>query len=219
MEAHQRQYKSLITKARSAVRKGRYHEAVKVSLSSWDYVDGMMQYERRYEEKEFTSIEGIEMVLKYAPLLLDFESLDTLEGLLKDHRRIEKGTSDVLADKLTDARTLMWEAHRLWSHLEEHPQARQDRLRKDLGGDQDEWRGIVELWAEMGLVERTPDGGSYLLALATRMGEIVSAKCTNCGDTVEAPKAMLLAELGCPECEARVPFVILPRQSECNTRE
>ncbi len=219
MEAHRRKYKSLMAKAKTAKNKGVYHTAIELALSSWGYIDGMMRYERKYEEKDFDTIEAIDLVLRYAPLLLDFKSLDRLEALLKDRRQIEKNTSDVLADKLTQARTLMWDAHRLWGHLADHPQAMQSELRKELGGDQEQWRWIAEQWGEMGFVRRTPEGRSFRLALATRMGKIVSAKCSNCGDVVEAPKAMLLSELPCPECKATVPFVILSTQTAANTKE
>lgn len=208
LEAHRKKYTSLMRKANTAKNKGLYHNAIELALSSWDYIDGMMQYDRRYEDAEFSSIKAIDLVLRYAPLLLDFESLDKLEALLKGFKRIEKNTSDVMADKLAEAHRLMWDAHRLWGYLADHPEAMQSGLRKEIGGDQDQWRWIAEQWGEMGLVHRIPEANSFRLALATRMGEIVAGKCSSCGDVVEAPKAMLLAKLPCSACEATVPFVI-----------
>ena len=108
---------------------------------------------RRYKEEEFETINAIDLALKYAPLLLDFESLDELEQLLKDRKRIEKNTSHDLNDKLATARTQMWEAHRLWDHLERNPHSRQSELRQVLGGDQAQWRAIAELWEKMGLLQ------------------------------------------------------------------
>jgi len=88
MEAHRAQYYELIAKARAARQDGRYREAVELAMSSWEYVDGMMQYERKYDDKKFSSIEGIDLVLEYAPILFDAESLDKLEFLLKKQRRL-----------------------------------------------------------------------------------------------------------------------------------
>ena len=79
MEQHHTAYHEKVAKARSAERTGLYRRAMQLALSSWEHVDGMMQYERKYENAEFDTIPAIEMVLKYAPLLLDFESLDTQE--------------------------------------------------------------------------------------------------------------------------------------------
>ena len=212
MGEHRRKYHALLGEARSAERKGLYHRAVELALSSWTYIDGMMQYERKYEEKDFNSLPAIDMILKYAPLLLDFQSLDKLQSLLKKYSRIDKNTSASMADKLAGARVQMRDAYRLWDHLERHPGTRQSRLRKVLGGDQDQWRTVAEAWDRLGLVFRTPDNGSYRLALSTRMGEIVSAKCPSCGEIAKAPKAMFLSQLTCPECGEAALFVIRPSE-------
>ncbi len=219
MVDHQQRYYSLMADARVAEQAGMYHVAVKNALASWEHVDGMMQYARRYEKKEFSSVPAIDLILKYAPLLLDFESLDTLERLLKDYRRIEKNTSERLGEKLTSARASLRDTHRLWDHLEWNPGARQDELRRLLGGDQDRWRGMAEAWDRMGLLRREPERGSYRLSLSTRMGEVVPAKCPVCGNVVEAPKAMCLEEMACPECKVFVLFVILSSQPSGDTKE
>ena len=208
-EYHRTAYRSLIAKARSAERHGLYRETVDLALSSWDHIDGMMQYERKYEDKEFSSIQGIDLVMEYAPLLFDFSSLDTLETLLKNYRRIDKNTSESLADKLAKARVLMWNAHRLWDHLERHPETRQNKLSRILGGDHDQWQAVVTVWDKMGLLRRTSKGISNRLSLSTRMGKVVSAKCPSCGGVVDAPKSMFLEKLACPECRETVLFVIL----------
>ena len=218
MEDHRATYQSLMAEARAAERDGLFEFVMKSALSSLATIDGMMQYERKYGDREFSSIKAIDLILKYAPLLLDAASLERVEELLKGCRRLEKRTSESLADNLAQARALMWDAHRLWDHLELHPEARQDELRRVLGGDQDQWRSIAEAWQRMGLLRRTPEAGSYRLALCTRMGGIVSAKCPACGSVTEAPKAMFLEELTCPECKAKASFVILVTESGAHRR-
>jgi endogenous inhibitor of DNA gyrase (YacG/DUF329 family) len=151
--------------------------------------------------------------------LFDLNSLDILQALLKDCPRIEKNTSDNLAGQLGAARKLMWDAHRLWDHLERNPDSRQDELRRVLGGDQDQWRDMAENWERMGLLRRTPEGGTYRLALSARMGEIVAAKCPACGNIIEAPKGMCLEEVPCPECRATVLFVILSLRPSADAKE
>jgi len=205
--------------ARSAERDGLYRSAVQLAMSSWDHVDGMMQHMRRTEDAEFTSIEAIDMVLRYAPLLLDFRSLDALEALLKKCRRIEKHTTENLADKLAAARALMWNAHRLWDYLELHPEVEEGDLFRFLGDGRKQWQSVVAAWVKMGLLRRTRDGGSWRLALCTRMGRVVRAKCPSCGGTTEGPKAMFLEEVRCPECKARVLCVILTPGSDADAKE
>ncbi len=219
MEGHQEQYHRLIAEARSAEREGLYRKAVELALSSWDHIDGMMQYERRYENTEFDDIEGIDVILRYAPLLFDFSSLDALENILKNSRRIEKNTSENLVAKLAKARARMWDAHQLWDHLERHPEVSQDELNRALGGSRDRWRSITDAWENMGLVYRTQDGGSQRVALSTRMGRVVPGKCSSCGVVVSAPKAMLLEKMVCSECRATVFFIILSTATTNDTKE
>ncbi len=219
LEHHQRQYQALMADAQAAEQAGLYRAVVEKALESWEHIDGMMQYERRYNKKEFASVPAIELTLKYAPLLLDFASLDRLESLLKDCRRIEKNTSHDLAAKLAAARALMWDAHSLWDHLERNPGLRQDELRKLLGGRQQRWSDMAETWEKMGLLRREPEAGTYRLTLSTRLGEIVSVKCPACGNIAEAPKAMCLEETPCPECQARVLFVVLSTRRTADAKE
>jgi hypothetical protein len=209
MEHDRNEYASLMRGARSAMGRGDYREAIDTALSSWPHIDGMMRYEGKYADAEFSSVDAIDLVLKYAPLILDFGRLDKLEELLKDQRRIEKRTSTSLADKLCKARELMWHVHTLWDHLEFHPGTRQDELSRHLGGDQGRWRSLAERLESMGLLSRASDGRSYRLDLCTRMGQLSPAKCPACGGLTEAPKAMLLEETTCPNCRTKVTFVLI----------
>jgi hypothetical protein len=219
METHHAEYYALMAEAESAERTGMFRVGVEKALSAFQHIDGMMQYERKYEEREFGSVGAIDMVLRYSPLLFYFEQLDTLEALLGEYRRIERDTEADLAAKVAEARARMWDNHRLWEHLEANPQTRQDELRRVLGGDQDYWRSVAEAWETMGLLQRIPEGGSYRLALSTRMGEVIWAKCPGCGKVAEAPKAMVLEEIECPECNSLGLFVILSRQVADDAQE
>ena len=202
-------YRQYIKRAKEYVRQGLFAEGIKSAFQAWEYVDGMMQYARKYEDREFTSVEAIDYVLRYAPLLFGFDSMDNLEEMLKSCKRIEKNTSVCLAERLEEARGLMGRAHALWNYLEFRPNVLQSNLGKQLGGRQEDWRTIAESWEKMGLLERTRQGNSYRLALKTRMGAVIRGKCPGCGSVQEAPKGMLLEPLSCPECRREVFFVIL----------
>ena len=213
MEYDRAEYYAWIAKARAAQQKYLFGEAIALAMSSWDHIDGMMQYERRYESRESFNIEGIEIVLQFAPLLFDFTRLEKLETFLKNQRRIAKNASDDLAAKISDAKVLMWEAHRFWNHLEQHAEVRQDDLRREFGGGPDGWWFISETWEAMGLTRRIPEGGSYHLEFSTQMDLPALAKCPSCGAVVRAPKARFVEEVVCPKCQAEDYFVILSRES------
>jgi len=208
LERHSTKYADTMKRAREALRAGLLREAVQIALSAWVHVDGMMQYRRRYEEEEFDSIEAIDLVLKYAPIIFDHRTLDLLEEMLATERRIERNTAADMGQKLILARTQMWEARRLWDYVESRPDVRQHELREALGGTQTTWRSIAESWQGMGLLRRTKDGGSYRLSLVTRLGQVVSAKCPSCGQVAKAPKAIWLEPTECTHCHSQSMFVI-----------
>lgn len=219
MERHREQYYALMAQARAAHDEGLYHQAVELAISTWDHIDGMMQYERKYEEKVFDNVEGISMVLQYAPLLLNLESLEMLESLLKDQRRIDRNTSESVKEQLAKARELLWEAHRMWEQIERRHAATADELFGTLGGKKSRWRLIAEEWEKMGLLRRIPKGRVEQLALSTRMDEVVLAKCPTCGVVAKARKSEFLEEHACPSCCNLVTFVILVRRVGAKTKE
>lgn len=204
MEAHRAAYCAATIDAKSAVTRGNYREAIRLALSSLEHVDGMIQYERKYGNIQIDNVESIEIILKFAPFILDYEALDDVDGLLKGQRRIDKHTSDNLAEKLTQAREQMWEAHRLWEHLERNPKTKQD----ELGQKADNSGLISDMWWQMGLIDRVVEGDSYRLSLITQMSDVVLAKCPSCGAVGKALKSNFLAEVTCPKCKAKVRFVI-----------
>ncbi len=210
MEEAYSEYHVRLARARDALRTGQYRQAIKDALEAWPFIDGMMQYARKYKQAEFDTVAAIDLVLDYVPVLFDFRQLDQLEGILKECRRIERDTTADLGEQLANARARMWTAHRLWDYIETHPAVRQAELRAILGGQQSDWVKIIEVWEKMGLMKRTPEGGTYRLSFSTRMGEIISGKCPECGSVTEAPKAMLLGEIRCPSCEKRVTLVLVP---------
>jgi len=213
MEDHHTQYRERVGRAWSAAREGRYEEAVEQALSSWDFVDGMMQFERRYMGAELVPVDGIYLVLKFAPLLFDFESLDQLEVLLKRQRRIEKNSPDSIADQISKARSRMWEAHRLWGHLEQLSNPTRDELSECLGDVDEQWRSIIDVWEKTGLVRHTPDGRSYRLSLWSPLDEVVRARCPACAVMVKAAKVKLLEQRSCPKYRESTLFVLIAEEN------
>lgn len=211
LESDRARYQELMGQARSALKDGRHDEAVQIAVSSCKYIDGMMQFERKYEDSEFSNIEAIDVVLDYAPLLFHSQVLDELESLLKSQKRIDRDASDDLASDLSKARMRMWEAYRLWNYIEQSGECRQDELRTALGGSQDEWRSIAESWEKIGLIRRTSERGSYRLSFSTRIDDETIAKCPACGAVIQQLKYKLFEDVVCPKCRTKSTFVFLSR--------
>lgn len=208
LERDNEKYSVTVDAAREALDAGRVRDGVRLALSAWDYIDGMMQYGRRYENTEFDSIEAIEIVLRYAPLLFDHVTLASLRHKLAAEKRIERDTAADMGERLARATSLMWEARRLWDHIATHRDIREDTLRESLGGDQSLWRSITETWEKIGLLNRANVAGSYLLSIATRLGQVVPAKCSSCGRVATGPKAIWLEPTDCPSCHTLCMFVM-----------
>lgn len=64
LESIQNDYKARLEKARSAERNGDYQQVVKLAVSSFDFIDGMMQFQRKYEKRESASVETLELVFR-----------------------------------------------------------------------------------------------------------------------------------------------------------
>jgi hypothetical protein len=203
-------YRSAVAAMRTAHTEGRFLDALKEAMDACDYIDGMMQFEKRYEKRdERKDVETIDYVFRYAPLLFDSASLNKLSDLLKSQKRIDKVATADLASELQQAIELMWEAHRLWDVLERESEVRQDQLRSTLGGQQERWRAVAEAWERMRLVQRTPEGGSYRISLVTKMSNTVRGKCRSCGATGKAEMMLFLDKIHCPKCKVSCDFVII----------
>jgi hypothetical protein len=210
MDIHFREYGAKIASAHAAEKHGLFRETIAAAASAWANIDGMLQYASKYNNEEITDISAIELVLKYAPFMLDYKTLNSLEELLRKTKRISRDDRSELPEKLETARRKLRANHRLWSHIQLLGDVRQDELARQLGGEQDYWRWACECWERMRLLRRIPDRNSFRLSFATRMGQIFPGKCPKCGDIVKAPKAMLLESTRCAQCHANVQFVLLP---------
>jgi hypothetical protein len=212
------QYRESLAAMRSAHREGRILDAIRVTVASLEFVDGMMQFERRFEDRsERKTVETIDYILRYAPLVFERNSLEIVAGILKSQKRIDKHASADLAENLRKATELTWEARRLWTELEQESEVTQDKLRKNFGGEQDRWRGIAEMWDEMGLIQRIPERNSYRISLTTRVTQIVRGKCPSCGATGKAAMGSFLEMITCPRCKSTSAFVLLPTGPQLTT--
>jgi len=209
MEAHYAAYKQYVHFAKVAETSGLYREAVKSAVAALPHIEGMMRYSSRYEDREFKHAEAINLVLDFAPLILDLANLKTLEQFLAENKRLQKALAEDQVERLAEARSRLWDNYRLWGYLQKHPYASQRELQDPFPDGRSKWRIAITAWEKMGLVQCTLQNGVRRVALATRMGQVISGKCPACGKTADAPKGMFLEKMKCPECRSEVSFVLL----------
>ncbi|MGE3316577.1 MAG: hypothetical protein AB7O26_15785 [Planctomycetaceae bacterium] len=211
MENHRANYHERIVMSRDAEREARYGEAVHLAKSAWKYIDGMMRYERKYLQQEFDSIDAIDIVLQYAPVVFDHESLFELDAFLKKNERIAKQVALDLDAELRAAHRLMGQAVKLWSRLEVDG--------KIEGNHPAELSPIAEAWREMGVVRKLTDHGLDNLEFVTLLNTPARGKCPRCAAVVQATKSKLLEELRCPGCREMVEFVLIDPLTPCENQE
>lgn len=209
LEQHQNEYWRRIHDAQAAELLGSWEEALATALSSLQFVSGMMQYERRYQNAEFESVAAIDLVLRIAPLLFRFDALEELQAFLKTNRQVDKLASDDLEQKVAQARQRMAENHRLYSLLERESQVGQDQLRARLGGARQYWQHLCEAWAKAGVIDRVRNGDTSEISLATRSDQIVAGRCPSCGKTSSMAKSDMLELVACPICQESVNLVLI----------
>lgn len=217
MEEHYAAYHANMATARAAEASGLYRAAVNAASTAWEYIDGMMQYEQKYLDREFGGVPAIDLVLKYSPMLLDIRRLGILRDLLKSRKRIDRNASSDLAEELEEAFAKTNQNYRLWSFLQHHPDVRQDELPEVLGGDQEYRRTVIRFWEQLGIVSRIPDGRSYRLLLVAPLGRAVSGKCPACGEIHEAPKRAFFEAIDCPACGEQSHFVLIASETNAQS--
>ncbi|MCA9092853.1 MAG: hypothetical protein KDA68_05170 [Planctomycetaceae bacterium] len=208
MESHYNEYSRLILEARSEIEKLDYRKAIRTAESSWGFIDGMLQYEKRFLNSEKVSVQGISVVLSYSPFLLDFEPLDRVENFISANPRVRKNSRENLVDELQDSRECLVQAYSLWDRLEKKSLIYRDELKQQSS----EVREIIDFWKDVGIGAWIPVSDRQVFRLVTHLQEIVRAKCNYCGVCVQAPKTKLLDLVVCPKCKQSSVFTLLTSQ-------
>jgi len=204
-------YEAHLARAEESLRYQNFDDALTHAVAAWDYVDGMMQYKRRYAEQQFSSIRCVDIVTTYAPMLFRSDVLEQLGMLLSSQRRVEKNTKADLGHALATARRRLADAHRLWNLVAHSTEARLTELSEHLGGDQGEWERIARLSCEIGVFCQVSIGDNApTLGLVTRLDATCRGKCPACGAVAVGQKMQLLEMRTCELCEARGLFCLIP---------
>jgi hypothetical protein len=213
LSAERDKYSELLAQAKFAELNNDVVRAVELAVESLPYIDSMMQFERKYEKRTFDRIEAIDVILKFAPLLLDLRALNALDETLKTQKRIDKNADADLAADWASARKTLLGAWAVWTCLET-PAAKERSDVKIHLLDRKTVGRIIEHWVRWGLVQRDLVDGRLTAKLSTNLSETVACKCSDCGAVARAAKSMLLSEVPCPHCRSTSIFVELPERTK-----
>lgn len=200
LQAAQVAYDDAVAQARAYEREGRLDEAIASSKKAWQYVEDMMKFERRWEKREFSSVPCIDMVLRYAPLLLDEESLSDLEALLKSRKSIDRLASDDLAAQLQKARDHLSDARKVWAMLDGRDWTDSAEIVRLSGVGAAAGRKSLTDWQKIGAIEaRDVDGRREIRPVFADARPTVAA-CRFCGSDVQCTCGETLQPRACAKC-------------------
>ncbi|MGC4002557.1 MAG: hypothetical protein QM811_05195 [Pirellulales bacterium] len=207
LEASYNAYHSGFTFCKLHLQENRYAQAVELASTTFPHLEGMIHFEKKYNKIDIDDIGVINLIIRFAPVVLDIESLSALEIVLLNNKRIKKIANRDYLSELEFAKTKLYEANRLWMGLENRKINFQADIGKTLGGDQDWWRWLCECWELAGLIHRVPQSNSYKISLASYMHEVVSGKCPTCGACASGKQSLFWDSVKCPKCTNQVYFV------------
>jgi hypothetical protein len=210
LQAAQMLYDEIMATARVDEAEGQYEKAISTAMRAWAYVEEMMKYERRWEQREFKSVSCIDTVIRLAPSLLHTRALAELRSLLSTRKSIDKHATDDLAERCETAHNELTSVYQLLDYLEQHRAAPLEEIVRSLGGSPKNWRSLTDQLVCMGLlthVER--EGGSPRLRLTTTMDGPVRSKCPECGLVVVGRREQFWRPHRCTTCGKTTSFVIV----------
>ncbi|MFT3882934.1 MAG: hypothetical protein QM703_25170 [Gemmatales bacterium] len=197
-------FRTYVAQSKEALSQHQYSNAIELAIQSFAFIDGMIQYERRYEQVEDQPYPTIKTVLSYSPVLFRWKAIDEVERLLDSTKRIEKNSQIDWRAKIDHSRRLLGHALETWTNIHARNSATYD-------GDQNrriERVFILSTWENMGYVTKPNENGD-LHSFVSNMEMRTRAKCKYCGDVCDATKATFLADIKCLKCGVTNLFVIL----------
>lgn len=210
-EQHWLEYAAAIDAAQQAERQRQYARVVELAAESWDYIEGMLQHTRSEAMTAGVELDGILLVLLYAPLVFDVETLDRLEEWLEANRRVVKHSTTDLFEGVVQARDTMWRAHKLWDHLERHGQCEIAALEERFSSTEFDFRKALAIWQSMQIVRCTTTNGAPLVRLGAWADERLTLKCPSCGTVAPLARSAVYKETSCPRCTKPVVFVMVAK--------
>jgi predicted transcriptional regulator len=169
----------------------------------------MIQYIQKFQDAaDFTEIDCLEIALRFAPLLLNSDALDSIGRILKSKRRVNKSSTRDYAALLTRSRLAMDTVYDILRELEEFGCVNESSLIARISGSPTLVRALLSEMVNLGLLQPVTDQNRSGLQLTTDFERPARGKCPGCGARVNARKASLLVDLMCPKCGNAVSFAL-----------
>lgn len=195
-------FQAIATQAIEAQQNHLYSQAIDYALQSFPFIDGMIQYERRYKKTEQINQPTLKLILAFSPVIFRWHSIDQVEVLINTTKRIERNSDIEWRSKIDESRKLLISAQNLWNSIEtlQHDFSTIDPISRSF---------ILTAWERIGLVSIVKDSKTFQYQFVSALNARYRAKCPECGQICDATKESLLSKLKCPRCMVTSYFVLL----------
>jgi hypothetical protein len=200
LQQDQADYDRLHAAAHDAVARADFDAALDHCIESLKHVAGMMQFEKRWENRQFRSVETIDLLLRYAPVLQRRDCLDALATVLDTDRRIDRLASADLASLLVEAESRIRRVSQLIDLFSDLGQVEPQTLAARYGGADEEWRALAATLEHVNYLTKVQTGDRVELRRRTNLARPVAGKCRHCGTIALASFGELLDCLVCRSC-------------------
>lgn len=213
MEEHWRRYLSLVEQAQSAEKQRSFVRVIELARASWDHIDGMLRHQRNNPAFGVRNLDGIELVLRYAPLVFDEGMLNQAEEFLKSKRRVAKESPVDLVAAIESARERLWLAYAIWDQLEREERCSLSALETRHRDCRSDLRLTLLVWESLNIVRRWHSGDTDWIGFCSWALGTTAAKCPGCGVVARHARRAIHEETMCHSCRHRGRFVRVADES------
>ena len=200
LEAHHDAYVDVEQTIRTMADNREFPAVFSVCIEAFPHMVPAINYRKKKDIPLKTlDLLPITTICKYAPPLFEHAAIESLADFVSSTRTLassEKGhTSSIEA-----ARKREQLAHAIWNCLEKQPGALQSDIYTTLGVTREDAVEIIELWQELGVIDRQPEGRSYRIYFSTQFDTETEGLCPNCGVRGKGRKELFFKALTCQRC-------------------
>lgn len=200
LEAHHDAFAESDQIIRAMANNGEFPKVFALCTESFPHIVPAIKFrKKRGLTPEMPELSAFNTICKYAPPLFEHSVMESLLEFVNSSRVLVQSEKRLL-DLIEIAQKREHLAHRLWSHLERHPGMLQRDIRTELGVVQEDAVSIVELWEELGVLDRQSEDGSYRLYFRTRLDAEAVGICPNCGVRGKGRKELFFRSVACQKC-------------------
>ena len=203
MEAHHQEFVALEGTVGTMMRNREFPALFSVCEASFPHVVPAIKFRKTKDIKpETPELLSLQVICKYAPALFEHAVLESLFDFVSSTRLLakhEKGYLQAVETALEHEEF----ARSLWNHLEPRGECLERDIGKDLGFGQHSAAGIIDIWAELGIVDRRQESDTHALSFRTRLDMVVEGICHACGARGKGPKEAFLRPSSCQKCGAQ----------------